>query len=80
MKLENVKELLKVFANANYKDLFGAIMLNEKIEYFQDIEDITIHDIAYLNTLYNKLMESDDLTLINQNLLDDLDDNYGGME
>lgn len=76
MKLENIKELLKVFANADYRDLFGATILNEKIEYFQDIEDITMSDIIYLDKLYNKFMESDNLSLINQDLLDDLDDNY----
>ena len=74
MKLEEVKELLRIFKCANYKALFGALVLNEKIDYMSEIEDVNSKDIEYLEDLYNKFMESDNLTLINSDLLDDLDD------
>lgn len=74
MKLEEVKELLKIFKSADYKALFGALVLNEKIDYMSEIDDITDKDIEYLKELYNKFLDSDNLTLINSDLLDDMEE------
>ena len=74
MDKNNVIEILKYLKSANYKDLFGALILNEKIDYLQDVENIQDSDIKYIEELYNKFMNSDNISLINQDLIDDLDD------
>ena len=76
MKLEEVKELLRIFKSADYKALFGALVLNEKIDYMSEIEDVNNKDIEYLEELYDKFMESDNLTLINSDLLNDMEVEY----
>ena len=49
-------------------------VLNEKIDFLQDLQDVNDEDIEYLEDLYNKFMESDNLTLINSDLLDDMEE------
>ena len=74
MKKENIIELVKLFKKVDYKDLFGALILNEKIDYLQDVEDIQDYDIEYLEELYNKFMNSDNISLINQDLIDEFEE------
>lgn len=71
MNLENIKELVRIFKNADYKDLFGALVLNERIDYLHDLEDLQENDLEYLEELYNNFMNSD-LQLIDLEELEDL--------
>ena len=74
MNKNKIIELVHVFKNADYRDFFGALVLNEKIDYIQDLQDVNDDDIDYLEELYDKFMNSDMSSLINTDLLDDLDD------
>lgn len=71
MNLENIKELVRIFKNADYKDLFGALVLNEKIDYLHDLEDLQENDLEYLEELYTNFMNSN-LQLIDLEKLEDL--------
>lgn len=71
MDLENIKELVRIFKNADYRDLFGALVLNEKIDYLHELEDLQEKDLEYLEELYNKFMDSN-LQLIDIEALEDL--------
>lgn len=77
MNINKIKELLYIFKNSDYKDFFGALVLNEKIDYIQDIEDITKDDIKYLEELYDEFLNIDNMTLLNTDLIDYLDDSIG---
>lgn len=73
-KLENIKRLVKLLHNADYKDLFIALCLNEKIDYMHDIQDITLQDIDFLDNLYNDFIENDSITsFINSEILEKLE-------
>lgn len=65
-----IKLMVRMFRNVDYKDLFGALILNEKIDYLQDLEDLSDADIKYLEELFDRFMQSDNITLINSDLLD----------
>ena len=72
MELEEVKGLLKIFKSADYKALFGALVLNEKIDYMSEIEDVNDENIEYLEELYDKFLDSDLSGLINIEELEEL--------
>ena len=72
MNKNKVIELVKLFKNVDYKDLFGALVLNEKIDFLQDLEDVNDSDIEYLEELYNKFLDSDLSGLINIEELEEL--------
>lgn len=74
MDIEKIKELVKIFKEANYKDLFGALIINEQLDYMHDLDELNESDIEILEGLFNRFMKSDNATLINRDLLDDLDD------
>jgi hypothetical protein len=74
MDIEKIKELVKIFKEANYKDLFGALIINEQLDYMHDLDELNEGDIEILEGLFNRFMKSDNATLINRDLLDDLDD------
>ena len=74
MDIEKIKELVKIFKEANYKDLFGALIINERLDYMHDLDELNEGDIEILEGLFNRFMKSDNATLINRDLLDDLDD------
>lgn len=74
MDIEKIKELVKIFKKANYKDLFGALIINEQLDYMHDLDELNEGDIEILEGLFNRFMKSDNATLINRDLLDDLDD------
>lgn len=69
MNKENIKKIIKHLRGVNYKDLFGALVLNEKVD-FEDLEDLTDSDIDYLESIYDEFMSRDDLTLLNSELLE----------
>ena len=72
MNKDVIKLMVRMFRNVNYKDLFGALVLNERIDYLQDLEDITDSDIVYLEELYDKFLDSDISGLINVEELEEL--------
>lgn len=76
MNLENVKEILRYIRNANYVDVFGALMLNEQIDYMHEIDDIIQGDIDYLQKVYDYFMDNDYYTgLINaEEIIDGYED------
>lgn len=74
MDIEKIKDLVKIFKKANYKDLFGALIINEQLDYMHDLDELNESDIEILEGLFNRFMKSDNATLINRDLLDDLDD------
>ncbi len=73
MNKENIKELVKLFNNVNYKDLFGAIIIFEKLDYLADLEDLQDTDINTLETIYEKFMDSDITGLLNDDLKEIID-------
>lgn len=62
MELENIKELAKTLYKANYKEVFAAIIVFEKLSYLQDIEDLTDGDTETLEEIYQKFMDSKTIT------------------
>ena len=71
MNKETIKRLLYQFSNEDYKNFIGALIMNELIDYTQDIEDITNGDIETLEEIYNYFIESDRITsILNQEVLD----------
>lgn len=73
-KVERIKKLLLELKKVDYKDLFMALCLNEKIDYMHDIDDITKHDIEFLDNLYNDFIENDSITsFINSEILEKLE-------
>lgn len=69
MNREKIIELVKTLNNNNYKDVFGAILIFEKLDYLQDLQDIDDKDIEYLEEVYNKFMDSPTITgLLNEEL------------
>jgi len=70
MNKNNVKELVKQFENENYKDLFGALIVFEKLDYIIE-DDITDKDIEFLEKVYEEFMESKTISgLLNEELKD----------
>ena len=75
MYREKVKELIRLFHEVNYIDLFGALVLNEKLDYLQDLEDITDGDFKYAEELYDYFMDCDSITgLIDIDAIEDYRD------
>ena len=67
MNKEKIIELVKTLNNNNYKDVFGSILIFEKLDYLQDLQDIDDKDIEYLEKVYNKFMDSPTITgLLNE--------------
>lgn len=74
MDLERIIELVKQFKKENYKDLFGALLVFEQLDYYweEELEDLRNGDIDYLEKKYQEFMENDNYTsLLNQELLED---------
>ena len=59
MNIEKIKELVKTIKSSDYRDYFAAIILNEKIDYLQDLEDLTENDLKYIENIYNYYMKND---------------------
>lgn len=77
MNIDRIIELVKQFREENYKDLFGALIVFEKLDYYweEQLEELNNKDIDYLEQKYQEFMENDNYTsLLNQELLE------GGVE
>ena len=73
-KMENIKRLVKLLHCADYKDLFIALCLNEKIDYMHEIEEIIKQDIEFLDNLYTDFIKNDSITsFINSEILEKLE-------
>lgn len=71
MNIEKIKELVKTFRQSNYKDLFAALVLNEKIDFLHELEDLNDGDIKYLEELLIKFMDDESITsLLNPDIFD----------
>jgi hypothetical protein len=64
MELKDVKDLVNLFNEVNYKTLFKALMVYEQIDYIGELEDLTQQEIDYLEQVYNFYMKTD-INLIN---------------
>lgn len=66
MNKENIKNIVKFLNNQDYKDLFAALVIFEKIDYLHDLNDLNDDDITYLENLYKKYLNNDSsVNLIN---------------
>ena len=77
MNLERIKELVKQFKKEDYKNLFGALLVYEHLDYYweEELEDLRNSDIEYLEKKYQEFMENDNYTsLLNQELLEGSDE------
>lgn len=69
MNKEKIIELVKTLNNNDYKDVFAAIVIFEKLEYLHDLQDIDDKDINMLEEIYDRFMESATITgLLNDEL------------
>lgn len=60
MRLNKIKELLKEIKELSYQEYISLLVLNEKIDYIQDIQDITNGDLEYIKKwIANTYMEND---------------------
>lgn len=58
MNKEKVIELVKILNNNDYKDVFGALIVFEKLDYLHNLEDFNDKDVEFLESVYNKFMDS----------------------
>lgn len=58
MNKEKVIELVKILNNSNYKDVFGALIVFEKLDYLHNLEDFDDKDVEFLEGVYNRFMDS----------------------
>ena len=71
MELEKIKELVKILHNNDYKNIFGAMIIFEKMDYLQELEDLDNKDMETLENIYNKYMDSKTITgLLNEEIND----------
>ena len=71
MNKENIKSIVKYLNNLSYEELFASIIIYEKMDYLQDLEDLTDDDIKTLEKIYQRFMESKTITgLLNEEIQD----------
>lgn len=76
MNKEKIIELVKTLNNSDYKDVFGALIVFEKLDYLQDLQDFNDGDIEYLEKVYDKFMDSPTISgLLNEELNEILESN-----
>ena len=69
MNKNKIIELVKILKNSNYKDVFGALIIFEKLDYLHDLQDFNNGDIEYLEKVYDKFMDSPTISgLLNEEL------------
>lgn len=60
MRLNKIKELLKEIKELSYQEYISLLVLNEKIDYLSDIQDIIDGDLDYIRGwIENTYMEND---------------------
>ena len=75
MNKEKIIELVKTLNNSDYKDVFGALIVYEKMDYLQDLQDFNDRDIEYLEKVYDKFMDSPTISgLLNEDLKEILEE------
>ena len=62
LNVENVKTGVRFLRTIRHDTLFSALILNEKIDYLQELEDLTEKDIEFLKELYEEYIEDDTIT------------------
>lgn len=75
MNIDKIKELVRLFHRVDYKDLFGALIVYDNIDYLGELEDVDTGDIEYLEGLYDYYMDSD-INLLNTEELHDMYNEY----
>ena len=70
MNIDKIKKLVKILNKNNYKDVFAAIIMYEKLDYLQDLIDVNQSDIDDLEDIYKKFMKSDCKSLLNDDIND----------
>ena len=69
MNKEKVIELVKILNNNDYKDVFGALIVFEKLDYLHNLEEFNDKDVEFLEGVYNKFMDrSTCVGLINEEI------------
>ena len=68
MNKDNIIKLVKQFNEINYKDLFGALIVFEQLDYLYNLEDFNDKDVEFLEKIFNKFMDSDICGLLNEDL------------
>lgn len=68
MNIEKIKKILKEFQKNDYRDYFAAVLLNEKINYMHEIEDITENDIKYIDEIYDDYTSNDNMSLLSEEI------------
>lgn len=58
MNKEKIIELVKILNNNDYKDVFGALIVFEKLDYLHNLEEFNDKDVEFLEGVYNKFMDS----------------------
>ena len=75
MNKNKIIELVKILKNSDYKDVFGALIVYEKMDYLQDLQDFNDRDIEYLEKVYDKFMDSPTISgLLNEDLKEILEE------
>ncbi len=75
MNKNKIIELVKILKNSDYKDIFGALIVFEKLDYLQDLQDFNDGDIEYLEKVYDKFMDSPTISgLLNEELKEILEE------
>ena len=80
MNLDNVKSLVELFFKSDYKDLFGALVLYESIDYLHDLVDVSQGDMEYEEELYDYYIENDNIKLTNVRELTEDFNSYKGYD
>lgn len=62
MEIDKIKEIVHYLNNVSYRDLFGALMVFERVDYLHDLEDLDKSDIEYLEDVYDYFMDNDYFT------------------
>lgn len=69
MNKNKIIELVKILKNSDYKDVFGALIVFEKLDYLYNLKDLNDGDIEYLEKVYDKFMNSPTMSgLLNEEL------------
>lgn len=72
MELEKIKEIVTYLKNQDYKELVIALMIYDKLDFMQDLPDLSKNDIEYLQKKYNDFINNDNLPSF---LIDELREN-----
>ena len=73
MNINKIKKLVETLIDEDYENVFAALVLYSRIDYKQEIEDITELDIKYIKQLYEKHIEGNYDDIINVEMIEDLE-------